>query len=192
MKKMMTIAVALFVAVAANAATFAWSTLWTYSTNPNGIMNESLFNDGTSAGTAWLVMAGGGVGGISVDNLGNLTKGTGNFIYDTESITGPQFAFSADVPDTQNSNPFVLVAFDSATSMWGVSLAYTMDGLDDDPPVSGGATFQNDKGVNPDKGVYIPNTYLALNIQAVPEPTSFALLGLGAAAIALRRRIRKA
>lgn len=29
-------------------------------------------------------------------------------------------------------------------------------------------------------------------LQAVPEPTSFALLGLGAAALALRRRVRKA
>ncbi len=31
-----------------------------------------------------------------------------------------------------------------------------------------------------------------LGFEAVPEPTSFALLGLGAAALALRRRIRKA
>ncbi len=185
MKKMMTIAAALFVAVAANAASFDWGTLWTYSTNPDGSMNAGLFGSGTTAGTAWLVMAGGGVGGISVDNLGNLTVGTGNSLYNTEAITGAQFAFSATVPAAQNGNPFVVVAFDSATSMWGVSLPYIMDGLSDSPPVGGAAGFQNDNGVNGDG---LP--YLALN--NVPEPTSFALLALGAAAVGLRRRIRKA
>jgi len=190
MKKMMTIAAALFLAVAANAASFDWGTAWTYSTLQNGTYNESLFQTGTTSGSAWLVMVGGNVGTIGVDYTGALTAGLGNVLYGTGTIIAQALAFSSLIPDTQNGNPFVVVAFDSATSMWGVSEAYTMDGLDDGEPPAGGAFsfFQNDNGAN-SEGI----NYLRLNNYApVPEPTSFALLGLGAAALALRRRIRKA
>ena len=111
----------------------------------------------------------------------------GNALYDTETIVSQALGFNALVPATENGNPFVVVAFDSATGMYGVSQTYTMAGLSDDPPVGGAySTFQNDNGVNAES-----TPYLALNIEAVPEPTSFALLGLGAAALGLRRRLRK-
>jgi hypothetical protein len=51
-----------------------------------------------------------------------------------------------------------------------------------------GNEFSNDNWDNPVNSGQAP----VHNLQQVPEPTSFALLGLGAAVLALRRRVRKA
>jgi hypothetical protein len=174
MKKMLTIAAALFVAVAANAATLNWGTSWLYDGDGND----------AAAGSAWLVAVGGTLGDIQVDLSGNLILGTGNSLLSSAgisegSLTGAS-GYSA-AAESLNGVTFVLVAFASATTTYGVSGTWLGAGFSDDPaPNSILKTFGTS------------GSEMTLNIEAVPEPTSFALLGLGAAALALRRRIRKA
>ena len=177
MKKIMAIMAATFVAAAAQAASFSWDASWIYS-------NVDQYN-GTEAisGTAWLVLLGGVAGDITVDTTGAITLGAGNTQMSTAAIdnwafSGPVFAMAAA---TYNGQNFVMVGYDSVNQMYGISSVYTMAGLSDTPlPNTVNNVFFNDG-----------EGYLNLNLAAVPEPTSMALLALGVAAVGLRRKFRK-
>jgi len=190
MKKMMTIAAALFVAVAANAATLNWGSVWVYSTAPDGTVPgggaNALYNEGTLAGTAWLVLlAGNNASGISVGMGGSVNVGVGNTLADTKNMTGTFGAPSATVGSESfvSGQWYAMAVYDSANNMYGVSTTQqlTVNTISN----SGDMSFENAAGLG-NAGE------IALNFRPVPEPTSLALLGLGAAALALRRRIRKA
>jgi len=177
MKKIMAIMAATFVVAAAQAASFNWNADWIYS-------NVAQYN-GTApiTGTAWLVLVGGSAGDITVNNSGAITLGAGNTQMSTKAITdwifsGPGVALAAA---TYNGQNFVMVGYDSVNQMYGVSSVYTMADLSDTPsPNTVAKVFSNDG-----------EGYLHLNLAAVPEPTSMALLALGVAAVGLRRKFRK-
>jgi hypothetical protein len=82
---------------------------------------------------------------------------------------------------TWNGRSLAMVAYDSGTQKYGISDTWTIAGLSDVPAPN---MITHNFGTGGEE--------LYLNVAAVPEPTSFALLALGAAAIGLRRRIRKA
>lgn len=187
MKKMMMIAAALFVAVNAQAMSMSWLVQWGYSydtARPTPGFSQGLYNSGTAGGTYWLIAMGGStdVSGISVNTVGTMSGASalssGAFTADATSgvITG--------LTQANNGNYYAMVVFDTTTLNYGIALAQ-VTGIVDAPPVdANGVTFSNTD---------IGDGYqsLAANIAAVPEPTSMALLALGAAAIGLRRKLRK-
>ena len=177
MKKIMAIMAATFVVAAAQAASFSWGADWVYS-------NTDQYN-GTEAisGSAWLVVLGGSAGDISVNTSGAITLGAGNTLMGTGAIVDWMFTGPAATLDavTYNGQNFVMVGYDSVNQMFGVSDVYTMTGLSDVPaPNAIIHAFSNDS-----------EGYMHLNLAAVPEPTSMALLALGVAAVGLRRKFRK-
>jgi hypothetical protein len=181
MKKLILFAAALVCATAVNAASLKWGSDWVYSTD---------YDNGTASGSAWLVYLGGsGVGVISVDNMGALNFGDNTLLSGTVGVSGGFLgvnpALNMDAA-TWNGRSLAMVAYDSGTQMYGISDVWVVSGLADAtsiPPATPNLIT---------KAFGTGGAELHLNISAVPEPTSFALLALGAAAIGLRRRIRKA
>lgn len=179
-------AAALFVAVAAQAASMSWEVQWGYSydaSRPSPAFDQTLYDNGTSGGTYWLVALGASsdVSGISVDNAGNLV---GASAIETGSFSSSMLGVVNGLTAANNGNYYAMVVFDSTTMNWGIAIAQ-VSGISDAPPLdANGVTFYNTD---------LGDGYLSLaaNTATVPEPTSMALLALGAAAFGLRRKFRK-
>lgn len=184
MKKLMTIAAVLFIAVAANAASITWGAAWVYSSAANGSLSMDLYNQGTLNGTAYLVLLGGSSSaGVAMNGSLQVTGGT---VIDTESMagTGSTPTFVASYGAAANGQYYAMVVIDSDTGRYGVSDALQLTDLAGTPPTGNVIPFANEAGYN-------NGGELALT-QPVPEPASLALFGIGAALFGLRRKFRKA
>ncbi len=186
MKKMMMMAAALFIAVAAQALTVDWGVDWGYSydaSRPSPAFDQGLYDSGTSGGTYWLIALGGSsdVSGISVDNLGNLVGATA---METGAFAATYGGSINGLTAADNGTYYAMVVFDSTTLNWGIAVAQ-ISGISDAPPMNGDFMFFSNLGQE--------NGYwsMAANTATVPEPTSMALLALGAASFGLRRKFRK-
>lgn len=182
------IAAALFVAVAAQAASMSWGVQWGFSydaTRPIPVFDAGLWGSGTSGGTYWLIALGGSsdTSGISVDTAGVMSGATP---METGAFASAFNGEIAGLTTADNLKYYALVVFDSAMLNYGIATAQVKGISDTFPPDS--VAFSND-GVRYDGDT--PYLGMAANIAAVPEPTSMALLALGVAAIGLRRKLRK-
>ncbi len=179
-------AAALFVAVVAQAASMQWQVDWGYSydaSRPTAAFDQTLYDNGTSGGTYWLIALGtsSDVSGISVDNAGNLV---GASYIETGSFASQYAGTITGLAQANNGDYYAMVVFDSSTMNWGIAIAQ-VSGISDAPPLDANAVIFS----NTDLGDGYAS--LAANTATVPEPTSMALLALGAAAFGLRRKFRK-
>jgi hypothetical protein len=188
MKKSIVMAfVALAMTVSVQAASFNWGVSLVYYT---GQTAENVGAVGLT-GNLWLVyLSTGSTSGISVDNAGALTLDAGQSLATSVvNFTGDGTFGYAGATTTTFGNKYVVVGYDSVGNKYGISDIYTTS---EELAIPGGGTAKDGvfSNVNPDPfGMESPA--LNLGIAAVPEPTSMALLALGAAALGLRRKLRK-
>lgn len=194
------VVVGILAASSANALSLAWGADWVYSYDSDTMaFDEALYDAGVSeSGVAWLVvMSSSDLTGYAVDTDGNLVTGA-NFVQ----------AFSANVNDGHSvggvasgdnvtlGNYYALVVYDPVEGLYGVS-AQTVLGSDTGmlvgpPPTAGtwSGIYNNETTPgNYEGGDNAP--YMRADLAPVPEPTSMALIGIGAAVVALRKRFGK-
>jgi len=176
MKKLMMIAAALLVAGVTQAATVNWS--W----------GAGAFKD-----QDWSPITGGSVALFFTPDL------PGGSPFSTGAVADGWAYCSYSADHTALSNKSVTYRF--TTTIGGNSYyadsVFTIQSLDPDLEPPGGKLDGYMEGAFTDLVTRLGadgnfNLTTTSRWTPVPEPTSFALLGLGAAALALRRRIRKA
>jgi hypothetical protein len=123
---------------------------------------------------------------MTVDNAGVITVGTGETVVQTKTVNSQYPSGTISVFEADNNKKYALVVYDSKANRYGVSPIYTLTGVKDSPPTDPDpVSFVNDGGISGE------GTYFIANLTPVPEPASMALFGIGAAALALRRRFAK-
>lgn len=175
MKKfILTVAVAC-AAMFAQAASCSWGTEYVEDINEADVI-----------GSYFLVsLTGDSTEGLAVDNTGALIDTNGIATIKMQGTFNDPTGLASDLGDlsaADNGTYLALIVVDSANAFYGISGVEVLAGISDDPPADAdGITFTN-----------YTDSYGALamqtNIATVPEPTVLALLALGVAGLALKRK----
>ena len=189
MKKLMMMGLALALVCSAQAATITWSNNGTATYGIKTAVGGTLLPAGS---TVWLVYLGSdGVFDPLVD-LGSgpvvdaTADGADTYLASTTTLAAPKrggysaafsFTYGTGPGEYNDGDVFAVVAFDAAHSLYGVSATYTIPTGSDDTLLASFTT-----------STWTTSTDYP---EPIPEPATAGLIGLGLAAIALRRRFRK-
>lgn len=170
MKKLLTIAVAAMSAALVQASTVGW-----------GYGGDVVDKGGSdyANGTVWVVYLGDStdISAISVDGTGALQGATAivSGSVDDGLVNNGEFLRTST---SDNGNYVMFAAYEGSDGWYyGNTGIQSVTGLKDDPTDSVEVNFGNDAWT------------LSTPAQAVPEPTSVALLALGLAALGLKRKV---
>jgi len=175
MKKMMLMMAAAVLAVAANAATVTWTSIGLMAPNEDGTFSAANLN----GGIAYLFYGAQDTAALVTAIEGETFTGAGSLYTKASNSSGA--ITQAGIGNYSNQGvTLYMVVFSGATiagsDFYMISTDYTQTFATQNKTYS----FSTANGRLP--GEWTP----------VPEPTSFALVGLGVAALALRRRISNA
>lgn len=186
MKKFITIISLAFLAMVVNASTVTWGT-------PAAFTNETSWD--VAKGKIWLVALGGtsSASDLKVLTDGSLSLGEGASIVATSSATAMTEGQYADYAGFTSANlgTYALVFMDTTAKTYGVSNALTITdamfngGTSDDETATANIDFYNRTD---SEGNYLLVDQPLASV-SVPEPTVLALLALGVAGLALKRKI---
>ena len=177
MKKCIIAGLAVALAVGAQAASIDWSN--------NGGAGVGITIDGVTLvapGTAVYLVYLGANGVLDTPTGAAAWAGDDVAVDSTTTLGAPNkggfsktFGFTWNEPGNYGQgDSFLVVAFSGDGTKYGTGGSLTLPA-----------------GDNTYNSTLASSTFSTATFTVVPEPTSFALLGLGAAALALRRRLRK-
>ena len=186
MKQILALIVLAFFAVTVNASTVTWGT-------PAAFTSETTWTE--AKGKIWLVALGGtsSISDLKVLTDGSLSMGEGASIFATDTATATtEGQYSTFIGFTSaNLGTYALVFMDTATNTYGVSDSFEItdaifqDGTSDTETATATVDFSNRTDAS---GSYLL-VDKPLASSGVPEPTVLALLALGVAGLALKRKV---
>ena len=185
MKKLMIAAAVVCVAVMSQAATVAWQNDWAYAIN----QDHTTYADESLLTGSYLILLGDAAADVTVMNDGTIEFDTdkfsqvqsGTFDYNTFGSTDLKLAAS------NNGKYLTMICFSTdyqidGNNIYGVA-SVELSGAVENPPTD----FIPPVFTNDGTGYFVLNQAA----QDIPEPTTFALIGVAAAALALRKRFMK-
>jgi len=175
MKKLIMIAAVAASALVVNAATVTWSVGGTLTPNPDGTFSAGSLN----GGIAYLFVGAQDTTALKTAIEGKTFTGAGNLWSQATTAGGAIFKTGLGSYVNQDVTLYMVI-YDKGTIAGSGFYMISSDYTQKFTTANKTYTFTTALG-------YLPSQWTP-----VPEPTSFALVGLGAAALALRRRIRKA
>ena len=177
MKKMMAMMAVLLVAVMSQAANVGWNTGAIKTVGTAGVFGSNV-GTSTTFGNALVL--------FWVDNAGSQGAAVGSVAGNTDTSTS-----AASVYNGTTTAP----SFTASTKYWAQVIVTTSDGLWQQTSTVASFTVPGtgDAAINflAGTGFDVVSNKMPAQWTSVPEPTSLALLALGAAAMGLRRKFRK-